>query len=111
MLAMRHADDAVVVTNPEVSSVRDSDRIIGLLDAKTDRATRGERMEKHPLTRPMQPGPCQGHASRSPKVHWRCGRRLFVIAGPYTEGYLGTRRRSNAVKSHLRGTVSKALQL
>src|SRR6195952_1122477 len=34
-LAMRHADVAVVVTNPEVSSVRDSDRIIGLLDAKT----------------------------------------------------------------------------
>src|SRR5690606_11401517 len=41
-LAMRHADVAVVVTNPEVSSVRDSDRIIGLLDAKTEKAERGE---------------------------------------------------------------------
>src|SRR5215212_8770615 len=40
-LAMRHADAAVVVTNPEVSSVRDSDRIIGLLDSKTERAERG----------------------------------------------------------------------
>ena len=48
-LAMRHADVAVVVTNPEVSSVRDSDRIIGLLDAKTLKAERGERMEKHLL--------------------------------------------------------------
>jgi septum site-determining protein MinD len=48
-LAMRFADVAVVVTNPEVSSVRDSDRIIGLLDAKTERAERGERMEKHLL--------------------------------------------------------------
>jgi septum site-determining protein MinD len=48
-LAMRHADVAVVVTNPEVSSVRDSDRIIGLLDSKTLRAERGERMEKHLL--------------------------------------------------------------
>ncbi|GGE07611.1 site-determining protein [Aureimonas endophytica] len=48
-LAMRHADIAVVVTNPEVSSVRDSDRIIGLLDAKTARAERGERIEKHLL--------------------------------------------------------------
>ncbi|MFB9948636.1 septum site-determining protein MinD [Rhizobium puerariae] len=48
-LAMRHADMAVVVTNPEVSSVRDSDRIIGLLDAKTLKAERGERMEKHLL--------------------------------------------------------------
>ncbi|WP_210495955.1 septum site-determining protein MinD [Microvirga antarctica] len=48
-LAMRHADLAVVVTNPEVSSVRDSDRIIGLLDSKTEKAERGERMEKHLL--------------------------------------------------------------
>ena len=48
-LAMRHADQAIVVTNPEVSSVRDSDRIIGLLDSKTLMAERGERMEKHLL--------------------------------------------------------------
>ncbi|OLP61713.1 septum site-determining protein MinD [Xaviernesmea oryzae] len=48
-LAMRHADIAVVVTNPEVSSVRDSDRIIGLLDSKTVKAESGERMEKHLL--------------------------------------------------------------
>jgi septum site-determining protein MinD len=48
-LAMRHADLAVVVTNPEVSSVRDSDRIIGLLDSKTEKAERGERIEKHLL--------------------------------------------------------------
>src|SRR5258707_10106409 len=45
-LAMRYADLAVVVTNPEVSSVRDSDRIIGLLDSKTVKAAEGERMEK-----------------------------------------------------------------
>ena len=36
--AMYYADEAIVVTNPEVSSVRDSDRIIGMLDAKTLRA-------------------------------------------------------------------------
>src|SRR5580692_9650632 len=40
-LAMRHADAAIIVTNPEVSSVRDSDRIIGLLDSKTIKAERG----------------------------------------------------------------------
>ena len=40
-LAMRFADEAVIVTNPEVSSVRDSDRIIGLLDARTLRAEQG----------------------------------------------------------------------
>jgi septum site-determining protein MinD len=48
-LAMHHADVAVIVTNPEVSSVRDSDRIIGLLDSKTEMAKRGERIEKHLL--------------------------------------------------------------
>jgi septum site-determining protein MinD len=49
MMAMRHADIAVVVTNPEVSSVRDSDRIIGMLDSRTLKAERDERMEKHLL--------------------------------------------------------------
>ena len=48
-LAMRFADEAIIVTNPEVSSVRDSDRIIGMLDSKTVRAERGERVEKHIL--------------------------------------------------------------
>jgi len=48
-LAMRYASVAIVVTNPEVSSVRDSDRIIGLLDSKTAMAERGERIEKHLL--------------------------------------------------------------
>jgi septum site-determining protein MinD len=48
-LAMHHADIAIVVTNPEVSSVRDSDRIIGLLDSKTAKAEKGERIEKHLL--------------------------------------------------------------
>jgi septum site-determining protein MinD len=48
-LAMRYADAAVIVANSEVSSVRDSDRIIGLLDSKTVKAEKGERMEKHLL--------------------------------------------------------------
>ncbi|GGM12102.1 site-determining protein [Pseudooceanicola nanhaiensis] len=37
-MAMYFADEAVVVTNPEVSSVRDSDRVLGLLSSKTRRA-------------------------------------------------------------------------
>ncbi len=49
VLAMRHADLAVVITNPEVSSVRDSDRIIGLLNSRTLAAERGEAIEKHVL--------------------------------------------------------------
>jgi septum site-determining protein MinD len=40
--AMYFADEAVVVTNPEVSSVRDSDRMIGILTSKSRRAERNE---------------------------------------------------------------------
>ncbi len=55
MLAMRFADQAIVVTNPEISSVRDSDRIIGLLDSKTCRAESGERMDKQLLLTRFDP--------------------------------------------------------
>jgi septum site-determining protein MinD len=44
-LAMYFADHAVVVVNPEVSSVRDSDRILGLLSSKTRRAENGETVK------------------------------------------------------------------
>jgi septum site-determining protein MinD len=49
ILAMRYADAAIIVTNPEVSSVRDSDRIIGMLDSKTKLAENGGRIDKHLL--------------------------------------------------------------
>jgi len=58
-LAMRHAELAVVVTNPEVSSVRDSDRIIGLLDSKTIKAEKGERVDKHLLLTRYDPARAQ----------------------------------------------------
>lgn len=48
-LAMYFADKAIVVVNPEVSSVRDSDRIIGLLDSKTRRAESGQPLPAHLL--------------------------------------------------------------
>jgi septum site-determining protein MinD len=48
-LAMYFADRAVVVVNPEVSSVRDSDRILGLLASKTKKAENGERVQEHLL--------------------------------------------------------------
>ncbi|WP_022955451.1 septum site-determining protein MinD [Perlucidibaca piscinae] len=40
-MAMYFADEAIVVTNPEVSSVRDSDRMLGLLSSKSRRAEKG----------------------------------------------------------------------
>lgn len=49
-LAMYFADRAVVVVNPEISSVRDSDRILGLLSSKTARAEQGkDRVKEHLL--------------------------------------------------------------
>ncbi|AHE98483.1 septum site-determining protein MinD [Thioalkalivibrio paradoxus] len=42
LMAAYYADEAVVVTNPEVSSVRDSDRMLGILSSKTRRAEQGE---------------------------------------------------------------------
>jgi septum site-determining protein MinD len=48
-MALYFADEAIVVTNPEVSSVRDSDRIIGILNSKSRRAERGEDPVKQHL--------------------------------------------------------------
>ena len=41
LMALYYADEALIVTNPEVSSVRDSDRILGILGAKSKRAEEG----------------------------------------------------------------------
>ena len=50
LLAMYFADEAIIVTNPEVSSVRDSDRILGILASKTKRAIEGnEPIKEHLL--------------------------------------------------------------
>ncbi|MES1946726.1 septum site-determining protein mind [Salinisphaera sp. C84B14] len=48
IMAMYFADEALVVTNPEVSSVRDSDRVLGMLSSKTKRAKEGgEPVKEH----------------------------------------------------------------
>ena len=50
MMAMYFADEAIVTTNPEVSSVRDSDRILGILHSKSKRAEEGlESVKEHLL--------------------------------------------------------------
>ncbi|UXY14119.1 septum site-determining protein MinD [Chitiniphilus purpureus] len=49
LMAAYFADEALIVTNPEVSSVRDSDRIIGILDAKSRKAEEGGTVKTHLL--------------------------------------------------------------
>src|SRR5450631_236987 len=48
-MAMYFADEAIIVANPEVSSVRDADRVLGLLSAKTSRAEMGTAIKTHLL--------------------------------------------------------------
>ena len=61
LLAMHFADEALVVTNPEVSSVRDSDRILGMLSSKTKRAIEGtEPIKEHLLITRYNPSRVEG---------------------------------------------------
>lgn len=48
-VALYYADEAIIVTNPEVSSVRDSDRIIGILQSKSRAAEQGQQVREHLL--------------------------------------------------------------
>ncbi len=49
LMALYFADEAIVTTNPEVSSVRDSDRILGILDSKSRRSGTAEPVKTHLL--------------------------------------------------------------
>ncbi|MCG7657774.1 septum site-determining protein MinD [Wielerella bovis] len=49
LMALYFADEAIVTTNPEVSSVRDSDRILGILQSKSRKAEKGEQVKEHLL--------------------------------------------------------------
>lgn len=56
VMALTFADEAIVVTNPEVSSVRDSDRILGIIQAKSKRAQQGgEPVKEHLLVTRYSP--------------------------------------------------------
>jgi septum site-determining protein MinD len=46
-MALYFAEEAIVVTNPEVSSVRDSDRILGILQSKSRLAEQGKTIKEH----------------------------------------------------------------
>ncbi|AUH50171.1 septum site-determining protein MinD [Chromobacterium sp. ATCC 53434] len=57
LMALYFADEALIVTNPEVSSVRDSDRILGILSSKSKRAEEGrEAVKEHLLITRYAPG-------------------------------------------------------
>jgi len=49
LMSLYFADEAIIVTNPEVSSVRDSDRIIGVLNSRSYKAEHNQEIKKHLL--------------------------------------------------------------
>ena len=49
LMALYFADEAIITTNPEISSVRDSDRILGILQSKSRKAEKGEIVKEHLL--------------------------------------------------------------
>jgi septum site-determining protein MinD len=49
------ADRAIIVTTPEISAVRDADRVIGIIDAKSQKAINGEEVEKHIIVNRIKP--------------------------------------------------------
>src|SRR6516164_9658844 len=55
MLAMRFADEAIIIVNPEISSVRDSSRILGLVDSRPLKAESGGRLDRHLLITRFDP--------------------------------------------------------
>jgi septum site-determining protein MinD len=59
VMALTFADEAIVVTNPEVSSVRDSDRILGIIQAKSRRALKGEDGEGTSAGNPLRAKACR----------------------------------------------------
>lgn len=66
LMALYYADEAIVTTNPEVSSVRDSDRILGILDSKSLRAEQRARASKTAsVTDSLQP--ISRHSRRNAK--------------------------------------------
>ena len=49
------ADRALIVSTPDVSSVRDADRVIGIIDAKSEKAKEGKEVEKHVIINRLKP--------------------------------------------------------
>ena len=49
------ADRALIVTTPEISAVRDADRVIGIIDAKSKKAQEGQEVQKHIIINRIKP--------------------------------------------------------
>ncbi len=109
LMAMHFADEALIVTNPEVSSVRDSDRILGLLNSKTKRAIEGkEPVKEHLLITRYNPGRVEGGQMLSLDDIQEILRTPLIGVIPESETVLDASNQGVPVV-HLKGTdVSEA---
>jgi septum site-determining protein MinD len=109
LMAMHFADEALVVTNPEVSSVRDSDRILGMLGSKTARAIEGgEPVKEHLLITRYNPNRVQDGQMLSLEDIQDILRIPLIGVIPESENVLQASNQGTPVV-HLQGTdVSEA---
>jgi septum site-determining protein MinD len=109
LMAMHFADEALVVTNPEVSSVRDSDRILGILSSKTKRAIEGkEPIKEHLLITRYNPSRVEGGQMLSLKDVEEILRIPLIGVVPESESVLDASNQGLPAV-HLKGTdVSEA---
>ncbi|TDP63924.1 septum site-determining protein MinD [Roseateles toxinivorans] len=109
LMAMHFADEALVVTNPEVSSVRDSDRILGMLNSKTKRAIEGkEPVKEHLLITRYNPNRVEGGQMLSLEDIHEILRTPLIGVIPESESVL-TASNQGLPAIHLKGTeVSEA---
>ena len=109
LMAMHFADDAIVVTNPEVSSVRDSDRILGMLNSKTRRAIEKKApVQEHLLITRYNPSRVEdGHMLSLKDIHDILRVRMIGVI-PESESVLDASNQG-VPAIHLKGTdVSEA---
>jgi septum site-determining protein MinD len=111
LMAMHFADEALVVTNPEVSSVRDSDRILGMLSSKTKRAIDGkEPIKEHLLITRYNPNRVLGGQMLSLQDIQEILRIPLIGVIPESETVLDASNQGLPAV-HLKGTdVSEAYQ-
>jgi len=105
--AMHFADAALVVTNPEISSLRDSDRIVGMLGAKTARAASGQEMESHLLITRYDPARVQSGQMLSIEAVQDFLRLPLIGVIPESQAVLESSNRGIPA-IHLRADVAEA---
>lgn len=104
LMAMHYADEALIVTNPEVSSVRDSDRILGMLGSKTQRAMDGkEPVKEHLLITRYNPTRVAGGQMLSLEDIQEILRIKLIGVIPESENVL-TASNQGTPAIHLKGT-------